>query len=225
LGKEHNPLPKLYKGLTTHYYREWRTYMETTHKKIERLLKQHNIYEQVEYRTSSSEYELEGYWYRFNENLKVAFFIGNKIEEIEEFIVNLELSMVGSKKTKFSNKVRNYRKKNGYTQGDLAKITDRTQQVISYIEQGKFPAKVDDIIPLLSLFGVTFDEIFSTGRFSCYINNSNLKLIETIDESQLPIEFRMIDSDFQKKQKIINYIISEYLKNRKEEDYDNDSDR
>ena len=58
------------------------------------------------------------------------------------------------------NNVNLYRKKNKWTQEDLAKIVGVTRQTIISIEQGKYVASLSLAIKLAKIFNVRVEDLF-----------------------------------------------------------------
>lgn len=116
------------------------------------------------------------------------------------------------------NNVALYRKKRGLSQEEFGDALKITQQAVSSYERGITDPRVQEVIKILdTVEGVTFDEMFNTGKLSVYIYKKNeeelMKHIEKIIGS-IPGRF----TDYEKKALAVNYILEDYFKSKGEKE-------
>lgn len=109
------------------------------------------------------------------------------------------------------NKIRLYRKKYGYTQKDLVKKWEKSQQAISKYETGEYNLKPEEIKKVLLTFpNLSYDEIWNTERLSVCINKKNEKLLEEYI-NDLKIDFPKNTTEHEKTNIIVNHILKIFL--------------
>ena len=95
--------------------------------------------------------------------------------------------------------IRVLRKRNGWTQSDLAEKLDCTQEIIAYYENGERKPPADKIPLIANIFGVTIDELFGTKPIKANGREKNPKLwrkfeqLEQLAPSDRKTIFRMIE--------------------------------
>ncbi len=117
-------------------------------------------------------------------------------------------------KNHLDNKIAEYRKKAGYYQKEFAEKIGITQQNLSLFENNKNFPKSYEIDLMLKIIGnITFDELFSTGRFSVYISNANQKALDKYVKDFGDI-FTSEQTDYQRKSIVINHILKMFFEGR-----------
>lgn len=109
----------------------------------------------------------------------------------------------------FSKRLKELRKKRGYTQAELAKYMNMRQGSYTKWETGMTEPRIDSIIPLARILNTTADYLLGLTDIS--ERNPKIKSIETIDETKLK-EILKIQGDGQ-----VDFFILKLIKNQEKD--------
>lgn len=82
-------------------------------------------------------------------------------------------------KNNFSEKLKELRLKNKYTQKFVAEFLGLTQRQYQYCEMGHIPSQFDVVIKMCAMYGIDANELFGIEKINIYPNypNSNSNLL------------------------------------------------
>ncbi len=109
----------------------------------------------------------------------------------------------------FSKRLKELRKKRGYTQAELAKYMNMRQGSYTKWETGMTEPRIDSIIPLAKILNTTADYLLGLTDIS--ERNPKIKSTETIDETKLK-EILKIQGDGQ-----VDFFILKLIKNQEKD--------